>query len=66
MSSIEEIKAAIEALPQADFARLRRWLQERDWQDWDRQIEADSRSGKLEFLVIEALDGSTRGPGELI
>ena len=58
MCGVEEIKAAIEALPQKDYARLRDWFSERNW---DRQIEADSQSGKLDFLVKEALDEKRRG-----
>jgi hypothetical protein len=28
---------------------------ELDWEEWDRPIEKDSASGKLDFLVNEAL-----------
>jgi hypothetical protein len=54
MSNVDEIKAAIESLPPADYSSLRQWFDERDWDRWDRQIEADSRSGKLDFLIEEA------------
>jgi len=27
-----------------------------DWERWDRQIELDSASGKLDFLIKEAVD----------
>ena len=56
MSTVEEIKAAIELLPPLEFARLRHWLQEKDWHEWDRQIEADSASGKLDFLIAAAME----------
>ena len=59
--SIEQIKAAIEALPKKDYVELRQWFSERDWQTWDRQIEEDSKSGKLDFLVKEALDEKDQG-----
>jgi hypothetical protein len=61
MSSVEEIKAAIEALPEADYVQLRQWLSERDWEKWDRQIETDSKSGELDFLIVEALDEKAEG-----
>jgi hypothetical protein len=61
MSSIEQIQAAIEALPQAEFARLRQWFQEKDWEEWDRQLEADSQAGKLDFLLAEALEEKRQG-----
>ncbi len=54
MSRVDEIKAAIETLPDGDYAQLRQWFSQKDWQDWDRQIEADSETGKLDFLVKEA------------
>lgn len=51
----EEIKAAIESLPDEQFDSLRKWFLEKDWKKWDEQIEEDSRSGRLGFLVKEAL-----------
>ena len=61
MSNVEEIKAAIEALAEPDYVQLRHWFSETDWGKWDRQIEADSKSGKLEFLVAEALEEKEKG-----
>lgn len=54
MKQVEQIKADIEALSEKDFELLRRWLAEKDWQRWDRQIEKDSAEGKLDFLLEEA------------
>jgi len=53
---VDEIKAAIESLPEKEFIELRHWFSEKDWQKWDGQIEVDSESGRLDFLVREALD----------
>ena len=61
MSNVEEIKVSIEALPEADYVRLSEWFTEKDWEKWDRQIEADSKSGKLDFLIAEALEEKTKG-----
>ena len=61
MSRVNKIKAAIEDLPQEEYSQLRRWFCERDWQEWDRQIESDSESGKLDFLLNEALDEKAKG-----
>ncbi len=61
MVKVDEIKSAIEGLPEEEFAKLRQWFSEKDWQKWDRQIEADSGSGKLDFLIREALDEKTKG-----
>ncbi len=60
MTKVQEIQAAIESLPKKEYIRLRRWLSERDWEQWDEQIEADSEAGKLDFLVKEALDEKTK------
>ena len=56
VAKVEEIQVAIESLPDQEYVRLRQWFSERDWEKWDRQIEADSESGKLDFLIEEALD----------
>ena len=56
MLNVNEIKKAIESLPEKDFIQLRQWFSEKNWAKWDRQIEADGAAGKLDFLVKEALD----------
>jgi hypothetical protein len=61
MSKIEEIEAAIESLSEEEYVRLRKWFSEKDWEKWDRQIEADSKSGKLDFLIREAFDEKAKG-----
>ena len=61
MASIEEIKSAIETLSPSEFVRLRNWLLEKDWHDWDRQIDADSKAGKLDFLIDEAAEEKANG-----
>jgi len=61
MSNVEEIKAAIEALPQVDYVQLRQWFREKDWEKWDEEIEADSKAGKLDFLIAEVLEEKTKG-----
>ena len=47
MSKIEDLKA--------------RWLTEKDWERWDQEIEADSNSGRLDFLVREAREAKAQG-----
>ena len=41
-TTIAEIQQAIMDLPKADYAHLKRWIDEYDWERWDAQIEADS------------------------
>jgi hypothetical protein len=61
MTKIDAIKKAIDALPEDDYAQLRRWFSENGWRTWDRGIKADSASGKLDFLISEALDEKNKG-----
>jgi len=61
MSKVEDILCLIESLSKEEYARLRQWFSERDWEKWDRQIEVDSESGKLDFLIKEALDEKAKG-----
>jgi hypothetical protein len=59
--SVDEIKAAIEALPEDECIRLWRWFAEMDWENWDKEIEEDSEAGRLDFLVREARNEKRRG-----
>ncbi|MEN8260895.1 MAG: hypothetical protein ABFS02_09970 [Pseudomonadota bacterium] len=61
MTRLEHIQAEIEALPTNEFARLRDWITQKDWELWDKQIEVDSSAGKLDFLVQEALEAKAKG-----
>ncbi|NKQ35072.1 MAG: hypothetical protein HF973_05585 [Chloroflexi bacterium] len=54
MMQVEQLKAEITLLTDEDFARLRRWFADKDWERWDQQIEDDAASGKLDFLIDEA------------
>jgi len=58
---MEEIKNAVVSLPLHEYRQFRDWFLERDWAQWDQQIHADSKSGKLDFLVEEAMDEKSRG-----
>lgn len=55
MSELEEIEQRIRNLPPDQLAKFRAWFIEFDHPMWDRQIEADSKSGKLDKLAAEAL-----------
>ena len=58
MKNLEQIKEEIESLPENDFIQLRKWFSEKDWENWDRQIGEDLMTGKLDFLMKEALEGN--------
>lgn len=61
MLNIDEIKKTIETLPAEEYNKLRQWFSERDWGKWDEQIDLDSKSGKLDFLIKEAEQESKKG-----
>ena len=61
MKAVAEIQQAILELPASDYAQLSRWFHEQDWQQWDAEIEQDSRDGKLDFLLAQAVQAKTDG-----
>ena len=61
MTQIEHIQAEIESLSPEDFVRLRKWFADKDWQSWDKQLEADIAEGKLDFLRSEAMAAKRQG-----
>ena len=55
MIQIELLEQQIAELDEASFSRLRDWFIEFDQARWDKKLEADSNSGKLDFLINAAL-----------
>lgn len=54
MGTLPEIEAAIAQLPENDIRQLAAWLEDHVEQMWDKQIEADLTSGKLDKLITKA------------
>ncbi|MEW5859894.1 MAG: hypothetical protein AB1861_21320 [Cyanobacteriota bacterium] len=54
MDTLLEIEAAIKQLPEGDVRKLATWLQTYLDEKWDRQIEEDLISGKLNHLIAKA------------
>lgn len=61
MSKVEFLERQIEQLNDEELTQLRDWFVEFDWKAWDRQIECDSRVGKLDKLTQKALDDLAAG-----
>jgi len=61
MTRLEALEAQIEKLTAEEFAELREWVLEKDWAEWDRQIEQDSAAGKLDELFENALAAHRAG-----
>jgi hypothetical protein len=55
MSEVEQIENRIKSLSPEELAKFRAWFAEFDAQAWDRQIEADSKAGKLNPLIDKSV-----------
>ena len=55
MSTVQEIELAIRQLPPQELTVFRAWFAEFDAELWDRQMEQDVASGRLNELAAEAL-----------
>jgi hypothetical protein len=55
MTTVAEIAGAVKRLPKKELARFRRWFVEYDAAAWDKQLESDVATGKLDALASEAL-----------
>jgi len=53
MSTVLEIQEAASRLQEHDQEALLSWLLDRE-AEWDRRIERDAASGKLDFLAEQA------------
>jgi hypothetical protein len=51
MTTLSEIESAIQQLPESDLSE---WIQAYVDERWDRQIESDLASGKLDHLIARA------------
>jgi len=52
--TIAELEKAVTQLSEQELARFRAWFDEYYAQVWDKQIEADAKSGRLDKLIAEA------------
>lgn len=61
MSQIEILEQTVKQLSPAELAAFRAWFIEFDAAEWDRQIERDSESGKLDRLAQNAIEEHKAG-----
>ena len=66
MSNLEELEQRVQNLPAEELVKFRAWFIEFDHLIWDKQIEADSKAGKLHGLVSEALADYKAGKARAI
>jgi hypothetical protein len=55
MSTVHDIEQAIRELGPEDLAALRHWFALFDAEHWDRQMEQDVATGRLDWLAKEGL-----------
>lgn len=51
--TISEIEQAVTQLPPQELTRFRAWFDEYFAQIWDKQIEEDAKSGRLDKIIAE-------------
>ncbi|PZV28254.1 MAG: hypothetical protein DCF12_00620 [Snowella sp.] len=61
MTKLQLIQTEIETLTDHEFTYLKNWINELDAQQWENQIEEDSNSGRLDFLIEESLLEKSKG-----
>jgi len=55
MSLLENLESQVKELSPKELAAFREWFAQFDAEVWDRQFEADVKSGKLDNLAERAL-----------
>jgi len=61
MGKIEDLERQVRALSPVELAQFRAWFLEFDWAAWDRRLEEDARTGKLDALAEKALRDHASG-----
>jgi hypothetical protein len=61
MSQVEMLEQTVKQLSPGERAAFRSWFIEFDAAEWDRQIEMDSETGKLDRLVQSAVEEHKAG-----
>jgi hypothetical protein len=61
VSRVKDIESRIKQLSAEELSAFRKWFQEFDSDLWDRKIEADAQSGRLDTMAKEALQQDRRG-----
>jgi hypothetical protein len=55
MTKVQALEEEIEKLSPEELVELRVWIDEREAEAWDREIERDAASGKLEKLFEKSM-----------
>ena len=55
MSQVQRIEEEVASLPKIELAKFRSWFENFDAKVWDKQIEEDIASGKLDDMANKAI-----------
>ena len=55
MQMVQEVQLAVSQLSLEELAHFREWFDEFEAKVWDKQFEADAKSGKLDELANQAI-----------
>ena len=61
MTRVQALEQEIERLSPEELAEIRMWLDEREAEAWDREIERDAASGKLDKLFEKSISDHRAG-----
>lgn len=66
MGTVKELEKAITGLSPEQLAEFRAWFDSFDAARWDRQIEEDVQSGKLDHVAEKAIGEYRKGKAKPI
>lgn len=61
MHSLKRLESEVASLPERELQQFSEWFAEFEAQRWDKRLEADTVSGKLDGLAAEALEQYVSG-----
>lgn len=61
MTKVQRLEQEIKDLTPSELVAFRKWFQEYDATEWDRQIEEDALAGKFDKLSQKALSDHKAG-----
>ncbi len=56
MIILSKIEKEVSLLPENAYDKFRRWFYNYDFERWDKEIDKGGKSGRLDFLAVEALE----------
>ena len=61
MTTVEALEKQIQKLNPKELSEFRDWFLEFQWEVWDKQLERDAKTGKLDKLGKKALADHAAG-----